>query len=117
MSKDVELVALAVKGNAVSCRILGKGACPHAPSPGFWEVVPGEIITVSPGRKWRYGGHPYLAGEITASRIDIPALGLTPLETDRNGDVGPQGALLGRTRRADRAVGETDHQARPEARV
>jgi hypothetical protein len=79
MRKNVELIALAVKGNAVSCRILGKERLLTLRPGRPWEVVPGEIITVSPGRKWRYGGHPYLAGEITAWRIDVPALGLTPL--------------------------------------
>ena len=41
--------------------------------------MPGEIVRVLPKKKWRYGGHPYLAGEIKISRTDIPALGLTPL--------------------------------------
>jgi hypothetical protein len=79
MSKNVELIALAVKTNAVSCRILGKDRALTLRPAGFWEIAPGEIINVSPKKKWQYGGHPYLAGEITTCRTDIPALGLTPL--------------------------------------
>lgn len=85
MGKNVELIALAVKGNAISCRILGKDHVFTLRPSGSWGVVPGEIITVSPRKKWRYGGHPYLAGEITASRLDIPALGLTPLNLHKMG--------------------------------
>jgi hypothetical protein len=80
MGKDVEFVVLALKGNALSCRILGKDPLLTLRPSGPWETMPGEIIKVSPRRKWRYGGRPYLAGEITASRTDIPALGLTPLK-------------------------------------
>ena len=48
MNKKVELVALAVKGKAVSCRILGKNHVLTLRPAGLWEVVPGEILTVSP---------------------------------------------------------------------
>ena len=85
MTKDVELVVLALKGNALSCRILGKEHALTLRPSGACETMPGEIITVSPRRKWRYGGHPYLAGEIKASRTDIPALGLTPLKLHEMG--------------------------------
>ncbi len=82
LSKKVELVALAVRGKAVSCRILGKNHVLTLRPAGRWEVVPGEILTVMPHRKWRYAGHPYLTGEIKAWRLDIPALGLTPLRLE-----------------------------------
>ena len=85
MGKKVDLIALAVKGNAVSCRILGKDRVLTLRSSGFFEGVPGEIITVMPNRIWRYAGHPYLAGEIKAWRLDMPALGLTPLVLEEKG--------------------------------
>jgi hypothetical protein len=85
MNADVELIALAVKGNAVSCRIQGKGRVVTLRSTGSWEVVPGELITVTPDKQWRYRGHPYLSGEIKARRLDIPALGLTPLALEEKG--------------------------------
>ncbi len=84
-SRDVELIVLAVKENAVSCRIPGKGHMITLRSGGLWEVVPGETIPVASRKRWRYGGHPYLSGEIKAWRLDIPALGLTPLTLTRNG--------------------------------
>jgi tetratricopeptide (TPR) repeat protein len=43
-------------------------------------LVPGEIINVAPRKQWRYGGHSYLSGEIKSWRLDIAALGLTPLQ-------------------------------------
>jgi hypothetical protein len=85
LNKKVELVALAVREKAVSCRILGKNHVRTLRPEGRWEVVPGEILTVLPHRKWRYAGHPYLTGEIKAWRLDIPALGLMPLRLDEMG--------------------------------
>jgi hypothetical protein len=85
MARDVELIAVAVKGNSVSCRIPGKGRVITLRPAGLWEVVPGEIIIVAPRKQWRYGGHPYLSGEIKAWRLDIPALGLRPLKLQERG--------------------------------
>jgi hypothetical protein len=76
MTRDVELIAVAVKGNAVSCRIPKKGRVITLRPAGLWEVVPGERIIAAPRKQWRYGGHPYLSGEVKAWRLDIPALGL-----------------------------------------
>ncbi len=85
MGKKVDLIALAVKGNAVSCRILGTDRVLTLRPSGFFEGVPGEIITVMPNRMWRYAGHPYLAGSIKAWRLDMPALGLRPLVLEEKG--------------------------------
>ena len=85
MHKKVNLIALAVKGNAVSCRILGKERVVTLRPRRPWEVVPGEIITVSPVKTWHYGGHPYLSGEITAWRVDAGALGIVPLRLTEAG--------------------------------
>jgi hypothetical protein len=85
MRRNVELIALAVKGNAVSCRIPGKERVLTLRPARPWEVVPGEIITVSPVKKWHYGGHPCLSGEITAWRVDPATLGLTPLRLTEAG--------------------------------
>jgi len=85
MSRDVELIAVAVKGNAVSCRIAGKGRVITLRPAGLWDVVPGEIIIVASRKQWRYGGHPYLSGEIKAWRLDIPGLGLRPLKLQESG--------------------------------
>jgi hypothetical protein len=85
MTREVELIAVAVKGNAISCRILGKEHVITLRSTGLWDIVPGEIIIVMPRKQWRYKGHPYLSGEIKAWRLDIVALGLTPLKLNETG--------------------------------
>jgi len=85
MNRDVKLIAVAVKGNAVSCRIPGKGRVITIRPAGLWDVVPGEVIIVTPHKQWRYGGHPYLSGQIKSWRLDIPALGLTPLKLKERG--------------------------------
>ncbi len=85
MSREVELMAVAVKGNAVSCRIPGKDRVLTVRPTGLWDVVPGEIIIVAPRKQWRYGGHPYLSGEIKTWRLDIAALGLRPLKLKERG--------------------------------
>jgi len=96
MTRDVELIAVAVKGNAVSCHIAGKEHVITLRPAGFWDVAPGEIIMVTPRRQWRYRGHPYLSGEIKAWRLDIPALGLTPLKLNETGMWDPKDQYWGK---------------------
>jgi hypothetical protein len=91
LTHDIELIALAVKGNAISCRIPGKGHVTLR-STRSWDVVPGELITVTPRKKWRYAGHPYLSGEIKAGHLDVAALGLKLLQRGR-GKAGPKGLI------------------------
>ena len=85
MSRDVELIAVAVKGNAVSCRIPGKDRVITVRPTGLWDVAPGEIISVAPRKQWSYARHPYLSGETKSRRLDITALGLTPLKLKEKG--------------------------------
>jgi hypothetical protein len=89
LTRDVELIALAVKGNAISCRIPGKGQVTLRAT-GFWDMVPGELITVTPRKKWRHAGHPYLSGAIKAWHLDVAALGLTPLKLHDEGMWDPE---------------------------
>jgi hypothetical protein len=79
LSKPVELGVLLVKERGARCRLLGsdriitlRASCP-------WDLVPGAIVTVTPKKQWRYGGHPYLSGEIQSTRIDAKALNMIPL--------------------------------------
>ena len=95
MTGDVELIAVLVKGNAVSCRIVGKERVITLRPAGLWDVAPGEIIMVTPRRQWRYKGHPYLSGEIKSWRLDIPALGLTPLKLNETGMWAPKDEYWG----------------------
>jgi hypothetical protein len=55
----------------------------------LWDLVPGEIATVKPAKLWRYGGHPYLSGEIESKRLDAAALGLVPLRLEEQGTWDP----------------------------
>ena len=95
MTGDVELIAVGIKGNAISCRIVGKEHVITLRPVGFWDVVPGEIIMVAPRKQWRYRGHPYLSGEIKAWRLDISALGLTPLKLKETGMWDPRDQYWG----------------------
>lgn len=90
MNRDLELIVVAMKGNAVSCRLLGNKRVITVRPTGHWDMVPGEIILVAPRKQWRYGGHPYLSGEIKTCRLDIPALGLTPFKLEEEGTWEPK---------------------------
>lgn len=90
MRREVKLLAVAVKGNAVSCRIAGKERAITLRPAGLWDVVPGEILIVAPRKQWRYGGHPYLSGEIKTCSLDIPSLGLISLKVKENGIWDPE---------------------------
>jgi len=85
MAHEVELIAVAVKGNAVSCRIPGKDRVITLRPTRLWDVVPGEIVSVAPRKQWSYTRHPYLSGEIKSRRLDISALGLRPLKLKQIG--------------------------------
>ena len=74
-----ELVVLALKENAVRCRLLGSERELTVRAKGFWNLIPGEIVSVKARKQWRFAGHPYMAGEIDSSRFDVTALGLRPL--------------------------------------
>jgi len=106
VGKKADLVALAVKGNTISCRILGTDRVLTFRPAGFFEGVPGEIITVIPNKIWQYASHPYASGEITAWRTDIPGLGLTPLTLEKQGMWDPK----------DHYWGEPDEPIEPWAR-
>lgn len=90
LSKPVELVALSVMERAARCRLLGSDRIITLRVSRLWEVVPGAIVTVKPGKQWRYGGHPYLSGEIQSTRIDVQALGLVPLGLEEMGMWAPK---------------------------
>ena len=79
LSGPVELVVLAVKERAVRCRVLGSDRMITLRAAGLWDVVPGEIVTVSPHKQWRFGGHRYLSGDIEGTSLDVAALGVVPL--------------------------------------
>jgi len=85
MSKPVELVALSVMERVVRCRLPGSDRIMMLRTSLLGEVVPGAILTVIPRKQWRYGGQPYLSGEIQSIRIDVKALDLEPLRLEEMG--------------------------------
>lgn len=89
LDRPVELIALVVKERVARCRLLGSERMITLRAAGLWNVTPGQIVTVEPRKQWRYGGHPYLSGEIKNTRIDVPALGLVPLRLEEFGEWDP----------------------------
>ncbi len=51
--------------------------------------MPGEIATVRPRRRWRNARTQYLSGDIVSRRLDVIALGLTPLHLEPTGTWDP----------------------------
>jgi hypothetical protein len=75
----MELAILAFDSLDTHCRILPEGGRVDLRCTGGNDVVPGEIVSLIPRRRWQYSGKSYVSGEILASRIDAAGLGLTPL--------------------------------------
>ena len=89
LSGSIELVALSVKEKAARCRLLGSARVITLRARCLWDVVPGEIVVVTPRKQWSYAGHPYLSGEIESTRLDVTALGLVPLTLEDRGTWNP----------------------------
>lgn len=81
----IELVVLSVKQKAARCRLLGGDGTITFRAGRLWDLVPGEIAVVKPGKQWTYGGNPYLSGAIESTRLDAAALGLVPLRLEEVG--------------------------------
>jgi hypothetical protein len=90
LSSPVDLVALSIKQNAARCRLLGNGRVLTLRASRLWDVVPAEIVVVRPRKQWSYAGHPYLSGEIEATRLDVAALGLVPPALQDEGTWNPE---------------------------
>jgi hypothetical protein len=89
LSQPLDLVVLALKSNAIRCKVPGTEREITLRTAVRWEV-PGEIITVVPTRQWTHAGHPYLSGRVRGSRLDVRALGLVPLALEPEGDWDPE---------------------------
>jgi len=96
ISKPLELIVLGVKKQeAARCRLLGRDKELTLRSPGAWKLVPGEIVEIIPKKHWSYAGHPYLSADITGTRFDLAALGLTPLNLKDEGMWDPKDEYWG----------------------
>ena len=85
LTGPVELIALSVTERAARCRLPGSDRAITLRASRLWDVVPGEIVRVTPRKQWSYAGHPYLSGEIESARLDVRALGLVPLRLEDMG--------------------------------
>jgi hypothetical protein len=85
----IELVVTANRGRTALCRRLDGGGWASLRAPRFWGLVPGEIVVVHPASEWDVAGRRYLAGEIESERLDVKALGLTPLRLEDRGEWDP----------------------------
>jgi hypothetical protein len=95
LARPIELVVLSVKESAARCRLVGSDRVITLRASRLWDVVPGEIAVVKPRKQWSYAGHPYLSGEIQSTRLDVAALGLTPLELRDEGQWDPEDEYWG----------------------
>lgn len=80
-----EFAVLAVRQKSARCRLLGTDHEITLRTTGLWDLYPGEIAVVKPSKQWSYAGHPYLSGQIESVRLDVAALGLTPLRLEERG--------------------------------
>ena len=89
LDKPVELFVLSVKEKTGRCLIPGSGRMVTLRSSLVWDTAPGWLVTVNPHKYWRYGGHPYLSGEIVDACLDPGRLGLVPLKITAFGQWDP----------------------------
>jgi hypothetical protein len=86
---QTELAVQATWGRTAICRRLVDGETIHLRAGRFWEIVPGEIVTVRTSHTWEDGPRTYLAGVIQSHRIDALALGVAPLRLEPRGTWDP----------------------------
>ena len=93
--RPVELVALVLKESAVRCRLLGSDRQITLRSTGLWKLVPGDIVTVQPRKRWTHARHPYMSGEVLGWRFAPQEIGLLPLRLEPRGvwDPGAEGGV------------------------
>lgn len=90
--RPVELVVLALKQSAARCRLLGSDRQITLRATRVWELIPGDVVTVQPRKRWTHARHPYLSGEVLGFRFDPRVVGLVPLRLEPRGVSGPSQA-------------------------
>ena len=95
LSQPIELIVLSIQERAARCRLPGTDRIISLRASRLWDIVPGEIAVVKPRKQWSYAGHPYLSGEIESARLDVAALGLTPLALTDEGEWDPKDEYWG----------------------
>ena len=77
------------------CQVPGTDETVTLRTRDVWDIVPGEMVTVEPRKRWRRAGHPYLSGNFESTRLDVPALGLIPLGLESMGEWDPHDQYWG----------------------
>jgi len=95
LDKPIELAVITAKEKAARCRLLGTAREITLRTADVWDMVPGEIVTVSARKQWRYAGHPYISGDVQGQRLDVAALGLVPLRLEDEGSWEPDDEYWG----------------------
>jgi hypothetical protein len=83
MSHPVDLAVLSLNQNSARCRVLATDELVTLRAKPRIAAVPGEIVTVTPQKRWTHRGGPCLSGAIENVRLDARALGLAPLELEQ----------------------------------
>ena len=111
MSKNqIDLAVLAVRDNTANCKILktNEKIILRLSSYQLFKVVPGGIATIDPKKQWEFGNNKYISGKLIDHRIDIPALGLTPLKLEKFDYWDPREAFEEKRDEYDEIIEETD---------
>jgi hypothetical protein len=103
----MEMVVLSTKRNTARCRIVGDDSVLIFRSIYVWDLIPGEIATVKPGKKWLYGRLHYISGEVESARIDVKALGLVPLKLKGSLASGTRKESIGEKRTSRSRIGRS----------
>jgi len=67
-----ELVVLSTKDLAARCRVVGAPRELTVRVPDALSLVPGEIMTLEPRKRWQLAGRPFVSGTVIASRLTRP---------------------------------------------
>jgi len=84
-TEAAEAVVLRRSVKAARVRVLATGEVLTVGAGDLWHVMPGHVVTLVLKRRWRHLGHVYGEGELRDARIDVPALGLPPLQLQERG--------------------------------
>ena len=84
-NNQIELIVLAVRDGAASCKALktGQKLILRLSSYQLFKIVPGEIATIDIKKQWEFGTNKYVSGKLVDHRIDIPSLDLVPLKLEQ----------------------------------
>jgi tetratricopeptide (TPR) repeat protein len=77
--KKIEAIVLKVNHRSVRVRIPSEDVSATLRTSNASEVVPGHVVTLAVKKRWSWRGHYYASGAIEDPRINVAALGLTPL--------------------------------------